>query len=162
MGRRTRTISAIAGMIGACALVAITAATVGAKSKSKGKADSGVVYFAITHSAGGKEFAAGNDSDKLFGTGAVTYVVKISSATSGTFKITIKPTTSYYSNGTLTGTATATLTLGAGGAATISNGKLTEAAGTGAQKGHSLTATFNGTGNATTGLYKVIYKGTYK
>jgi hypothetical protein len=160
MTRLTRSIAAAVGLIGASLLIAVGAGAVAASST--GKADSGVVYFAITHSAAGKEYAAGNDSDKLFGTGAVTYVVKISSATSGTFKITINPTTSYYSNGTLTGTATAKLTLGAGGAATIANGKLTEAAGTGAQKGHSLTATFNGTGNATTGLYKVVYKGTYK
>jgi hypothetical protein len=62
----------------------------------------------------------------------------------------------------LTGTATSKLTPGANGAATITDGKLKASHGTGAQKGHSMTATFSGTGSLTTQTYKLTYKGTYK
>lgn len=161
MTRRTRrSIGAVSGLLAAIAVIAVGAATVGAKPA--GKADSGTVYFAVTHTANGKEYAAGNSTDKLLGTGAVTYVITIGPSTAGTYKITSKPVTLYASTGTLTGTATATLTIGAKGAATITSGKLTAAGGTGGQKGHSVKDTFTGTGNATTALYKVVYKGTYK
>jgi hypothetical protein len=120
------------------------------------------VYFAVTHTANGKQYAAGNATDKLFGTGAVTYVIKAAPTPKGAVKITANPVTLFYSNGTLTGTATGTLTPGAGGTATITGGKLTAAHGTEAQSGHSVTATFHGAGSTTTATYKIIYTSTYR
>jgi hypothetical protein len=162
MTRFTRSAGTLVGLAAASAVLAIGAATVFAKSASAGKADSGVVYFATTYTANGNEYAAGNASDRLFGTGALTFVIRAFPTPAGAIKITAKPVTSYYSNGTLTGTATATLTPGPNGSATVTGGKLTEAHGTGALKGHSFTATFQGTGSLTTGNYKITYKGTYK
>jgi hypothetical protein len=53
--------------------------------------------------------------------------------------------TVYTLKGTLTGTATATDTANPDGTQTITDGKLKLTKGTGAYKGHSLTATFTGT-----------------
>jgi hypothetical protein len=160
MTRLTRAQAMIVAALAGVAVIAIGAATVGAKSK--GRKDSGVVYFAVTHTANGKQYAAGNSKDKLFGAGAVTYVIKVGPTSTGAVKITAKPVTLFSSNGTLTGTATATLTPGTGGTATITGGKLTVAHGTGGQKGHSITATFHGTGSTSTMTYTIDYSGTYK
>jgi len=163
MNRLTRSAAAIVGVISGGAAIALGAPTVGAQSKpvGAGKPDSGVVYLAVTHTANGNEYLAGNSTDKLFGTGAATYVIKAMPTTPGPVKITANPVTLFFSNGTLTGTATATLTVGAGGAATITNGTLTAANGTESQKGHSVTSTFHGKGSATTGTYTITYTGTY-
>ena len=161
MTRRTRrSVGVVSGLLAAVAAIAVGATAVGAKPA--GRADSGTVYFATTYSAGGKTYAAGNAKDKLFGTGAITYAIKTTPTTTGTIKITSKPVTLYFKNGTLTGTATATLTVTSATAATITNGKLKAAHGTGGQAGHSVTDTFSGTGNPTAGTYKITYKGTYK
>jgi hypothetical protein len=161
MTRRTRrSVGAVSGLLAAVAVIAVGAAAVGAKPA--GKADSGTVYFATTYSAGGKTYAAGNSIDKLFGTGAVTYAIKTMTTTTGTVKITSDPVTLYFKDGTLTGKATGTLTVTSSTAATITNGKLNAAHGTGGQAGHSVTDTFSGTGNPTAGTYKITYKGTYK
>jgi hypothetical protein len=77
-------------------------------------------------------------------------------------KITSKPVTLFFKNGTLTGKATATLTVTSATAATITDGKLNAAHGTGGQAHHSVTDTLSGTGNPTAGTYKITYKGTYK
>jgi hypothetical protein len=161
MTRRTRrSVGVVSGLLAAVAAIAVGAAAAGAKPA--GRADRGTVYFATTYSAGGKTYAAGNATDKLFGTGAVTYAIKTMTTTTGTIEITSKPVTLYYKNGTLRGKATATLTVTSSTAATITDGKLKVAHGTGGQAGHSLTATFSGTGNPTAGTYKITYKGTYK
>ena len=161
MTRRTRrSVGAVSGLLAAVAMIAVGAAAVGAKPT--GRADRGTVYFATTYSAGGKTYAAGNSIDKLFGTGAVTYAIKTMKTTTGTIKVAINPVTLYYKNGTLTGKATATLTATSSTAATITDGKLTAAHGTGGRAGHSLTDRFSGTGNPTMGTYKITYKGTYK
>jgi hypothetical protein len=68
MTKLTRSSAAMVGLIAVGAVISISAATVGAKPA--GRADSGVVYFAVTHTANGKQYAAGNSTDKLFGTGA--------------------------------------------------------------------------------------------
>ena len=160
MTRRTRrSIRAVSGLLAAVAVIAVVAPTVGAKPA--GKADSGTAYFATTYSAGGTTHAAGNSIDKLFGTGAVTYAIKTMPTTTGTIKITSNPVTLYFKNGTLTGKATGTLTVTSSTAATITNGKLSAAHGTGGQAGHSVTDTFSGTGNPAAGTYKITYKGTY-
>lgn len=158
MTRRTRSVTAAAGLLAASALIAVTAATVGATSS--GKADSGTAYFSITHSVGATQFAAGNSIDKVLGTGAVTYRIKIGS-TNGKISIMVPSVTIYTATGSLSGTATATLVTGAK-TQTISNGKLNLTKGTGSQKGHSLRATFSGTGNLTANQIVIHDKGTYK
>jgi len=162
MSRLTRSAATLAGLTAASAVLATGAATVLAKSASAGRPDRGVIYFAQTYTANGNEYAAGNGTDKLFGTGAVTYVIKAAPTPTGAVKITAKPVTTYYPNGTLTGTATGTLTPGPNGTATITGGKITQTHGTGGQKGHSFTGTFQGTGSLTMGTYKITYKGTYR
>jgi hypothetical protein len=160
MTRLTRAQAMIVAVLAGVAVIAIAAATVGATSK--GRKDSGVVYFAVTHTANGKQYAAGNSKDKLLGAGAVTYVIKAAPTSTGAVKITAKPVTLFSANGTLTGTATATLTVAASGSATVTGGRLKAAHGTGGQKGHSITATFHGTGSAKTMTYTIDYSGTYK
>jgi hypothetical protein len=152
--------AAVIGLLGACALTAVAASE--GQAIGSGSADSGTVYLATTHTAHGINFAAGNATDKLFGSEAVTYSIRAQPTKTGSVKLTVKPVTTWGRTGTLTGTATATLTVAANGAATITQGKLFQAKGTGGWTGHSVTATFSGVGNATTGLYKITYKGTYK
>jgi hypothetical protein len=151
--------AAHAGVLAAGALAAVTAGAVGAKSS--GVPDKGTVFFAVTHTAGGITYAAGNATDKLFGTEAVTYTIKFRPTTVGTVKVAAKATI-WGKTGTLSGPATATLTVAKNGAATITNGKGTASHGTGGWTGHSVTIKFAGTGNANTGTYKITYKGTYK
>jgi hypothetical protein len=148
-------------MLGVGAVGAMSATTAAAKPARKARADSGVVYFGITHSANGNQYAAGSTTDKLFGSGAITFVIQTTRTPSGGFRMISKPVTLFFSNGTLTGTATATVTPAPGGTS-LTGGKLKAAHGTAAQKGHSVSATFQGTGNPVTGAYKIIYTGVYK
>jgi hypothetical protein len=76
--------------------------------------------------------------------------------------VTTKPVVLFFKDGTMTGAASSKLTVGKNGSATITNGKLTAAHGTGAQKGHSIVDTFTGTGNLTSSTYKITYKGIYR
>ena len=148
-------------MAGVGAVIAIGPATVGARPVRKGKVDSGIVYFGITHTVGGNLYAAGSSADKLFGAGAVTYVIQTTRTPTGGFEMRSKPVTLFFSNGTLTGTASATVTPGAGGT-TLTDGKLMASNGTGGQKRHSLTATFQGIGNPVSGTYRITYTGVYR
>jgi hypothetical protein len=159
MGKLRNRRAAAIGLLGACAATALAAS--GGQAATSGVPDSGTVYFAQTHTVHGIIFAAGNATDKLFGSEAVTYSIKAQPTKTGSVKLTVKPVT-WGKTGTLSGTATATLTVAAKGAATITKGKLSETNGTGGLTGHSVTATFSGVGNANTGLYKITYKGTYK
>jgi hypothetical protein len=155
----TRSIVAIASVLGVGAVLASGAAAVGARA---GKPDKGVIYFAETHNANGITYAAGNGTDSLFGTEAVTYAIKTAPTQTGAVQVTARPVTTWTKTGTLTGTATATLTVGANGKATLTNGKVSETMGTGTLKGHSFTATYTGSGDATTGTYQIAYKGIFK
>ena len=148
------------GLLGACAVAAV--ATSEGTAAAGGVPDSGTVFLATTHTANGIVFAAGNATDKLFGSEAVTYQIKFQVTKPGVFRITAKPVTTWGKTGTLSGTATATLTVAKNGSATLTKGTLSETKGTGGWRGHSITATFSGPGNANTGLYKVKFKGTYK
>jgi hypothetical protein len=161
MTKLTRFRAAVIAAVSACAVAGVATSAFGAAG---GVADKGVVFFATTHTAGGTTFAAGNATDKLFGAEAVTYSIKTAPTPTGTVKITVKHGTIWGKAGTLTGTATATLTVtnASTGASTLTNGKLKATKGTGAWTGHSLTATFTGSGNVQTGQYKITYKGTYK
>jgi hypothetical protein len=159
MIRRTRSLAATVGALGAIALLSLVGTAIGAASK--GKTDSGTSYVAITHSAGGFEYTAGNNTDKILGVGAITYKLKLAPTTAGVYKVTANPVVAYSSTGSLTGTGSATLTVAKSGAATITGGKLNLTKGTGSQKGHSLVATFKGNSTSAS-TYKFTYKGTYK
>jgi hypothetical protein len=156
---RTRSLVATVGALGAIALLSLAGPAIGAAKK--GKADSGISYVAITHSAGGFNYTAGNNTDKVLGVGAVTYKLKIGVAKAGVSKVTAKPVVFYSPTGSLTGTGSGTLTVAADGTATITGGKVNLTSGTGSQKGHSMVATFTGKGSVKTGSYRFVYKGTY-
>ncbi|MDQ6821489.1 MAG: hypothetical protein M3076_14335 [Actinomycetota bacterium] len=155
-----------AALVGALALTAIGAGVVSAKPKPKGKHDSGKVYGAITHTNGNMDFIAGSSTDKLLGAGAVTYPSTIT-ASNGVVHLTVRPVVSWYANGSLSGTAKATLTFTA--TSLTIKGTLTETKGTGALKGHSFVGTFTGYSTNTDtppapgkGPFIFNYTGTYK
>jgi hypothetical protein len=158
MNRLTR-LAAATALVGACALIAVTAGAVGASGN--GRADSATAYVAITHSAGKNYYAAGNVSDKILGNGAVTYVITAGTgAKPGSIKLGGSVTT-FGPTGSLSGADTGTEVTSASGAVTLS-GKLMLTHGTGGQKGHSYIATFTGTGKAALGPFVFHVKGTYK
>lgn len=151
-----------AALAAAAMLTSSLVLTTGAvASKSKGKADKGVAYFSVVHTANGLEYAAGEGTDKVLGNAAATYTIKAGAGAPGTVKVTIKKVTLYTGTGSLVGTASATLTI-TGTSEAITDGKLKLTKGFGSLKGHSLIATYTGTGNATTNQYKINYTGTYK
>ncbi len=165
MFKKSRALSALVGMVCAVAMLAMGATAFAATGKAKpkkGKADSGTAYVGTTHTAGAYEYLAGDNTDRLFGAGAVTYRLKASPSTPGSLKLTTNPVILFTATGSLRGTGSATLTITSATTATVSNGKLNLTKGTGTQKGHSLIATFTGSGNPTTGQYVFHYKGTYK
>ena len=161
MGRLTRRGAAVAAVFAGLAMIAGSTAALAAH-KPKGKSDKGTSYAAIVRMSGGFEYAAGYTTDKLFGAIAVTYKLKLQSNTPGTVSVTAKPVILFTPTGELSGTGSATLTIGTGGSATITAGKLTLKKGTGGQKGHRFDGTFTGSGNVTPGLYQFNYRGTYK
>lgn len=162
MTKLVRLRAGLIGTISACALIGVATSAFGATS---GRADKGVIHFAQTYTAGGISYAAGNVKDKLFGAEAITYAIKATPTPTGPVKLAVKPVTTWAKTGSLSGTATATLTVTNApktGDATITNGKLKETKGTGKWAGHTFTATFTGSGNINTGAYTVTYKGTFK
>jgi hypothetical protein len=163
MSRFTRrSVATGVGLLGALALVMSSAA--GAASKA-GKPEHGTVHFALTHTVGKVNVAAGDTTDSLFGTGAVVYRLHVLTTTKGTIQIKIPKVTVFYSDGSATGTSTSTLTITnkpKTGDATVTNGVLKLTSGTGAHKGHTFIGTYTGSGNVTNDLYTINYKGTYK
>jgi hypothetical protein len=157
MSRFTRTFGVLTVLLAAFAIIAVTA---GAKSSSKGKSDSGKIYTAITHTAGGYEYAAGSGTDKVSGAEAVTYKIKAGSTKSG-ITLTIPSIVIYTATGELSGTGTAKLAI-VGTTETVSDGKFDLTKGTGGQKGHSESGTFSGSGSTATSQYVFTTKGTYK
>ena len=161
MSRRTRLLSAIT-VIAIAALALVGGASVFAKTKkAKAKKTTSVTYSATVKQAGGFDYTAGMGKDKVLGSFAITYKNKIVPS-NGSIKVTAKPVTLYTKTGSLTGTASTTLTIGTGGAATASNGKLKLTKGAGSLKGHSYVGTFTGTGNVTTSDFTFTTKATYK
>jgi hypothetical protein len=155
MSRSIRALGIVAVLAAAFAAFAITAG-----AATKGKADSGKIYTAITHTTGGFEYAAGNGTDKLFGTTAVTYKIKASAGDNG-ITLAIPSLAIFTSTGELSGTGTAKLSV-SGTTETVSDGKFNLTKGSGGQKRHSYKGTFSGTGNTTTGQFVFTEKGTYK
>ncbi len=161
MTGRTRAGAAVAASVAVSGLLAVGAAAVAARST--GRADSGTIYAATTHTSGGYTFAAGQGTDKLFGPITITYRIKaIPTGTTGTLKLTIKPVIEYTATGSILGSATATLTLGPNGAETISNGKFSLTHGAGALRGHTIKGTFTGIGNSTANMLVIHPKSTYR
>jgi hypothetical protein len=156
-----RWLAATVGVLGGLALAGSSIA--GAASKV-GKAEHGTVYFALTHTVGKINVAAGDATDSLFGAGAVVYRLHILTTTTGKITIKVPKVTVFYSSGSATGSATATLTVTnkpKAGDATVTDGSLHLTKGTGTHQGHTFTGTFSGQGNITTDAYIIHYKGTY-
>lgn len=163
MFTKSRAFSAITAVLCVLALAGTAATALAASTKTKGKTDSGTAYAATTHTAGGFSYLAGDNTDKVLGAGAVTFKVKTGTGSKpGTVSLNIKPVQVFTATGSLIGTGSSTLTVVSATSVTITNGKLDLTKGTGAQKGHTLVATFTGTGDPATGTYVFHYKGTYK
>ncbi len=164
MGRLKRPRAAIAAAVTATALIAAgTVPVIGAQAAAAGKADSGTSYAGDDVQCGGDLCVAGYTFDKLFGTTAVTYKIKVGTGNKpGTLAVTANPVIMFTSTGELKGNATATLTTGSNGQVTISAGKLNLTTGTGGRVGHTWVGTFTGNGSTKTGFYKFVYRGTYK
>ena len=136
----------------------------GAASKA-GKPEHGTVHFALTHRVGKLNVAAGDVTDSLFGAGAVVYRLHILPANAHQLTIRISKVTLFYSTGSATGSATATLTVTnkpKAGDSTVTHGVLKLTKGAGSHQGHTFVGTFSGTGNINSDLYTIQYKGTYK
>jgi len=149
-----------AGALGASAVLV---GAVAAAPQPAGKPDSGTIHAATTYNSGGSQYAAGNVSDKMFGSGAVTYALKVSAVPNkaGTFNLTSKPVTQWFAGGSLSGTVKATLVVDANANATAT-GTVSLTKGTGTYKHHSFKGTFSGTGKVGTGVYTFHYTGTYR
>jgi hypothetical protein len=133
----------------------------GAGASGAGKADSATLYVAVTHSVGSTLYAAGNSTDKLLGTGAITYKIKAGTgAKPGTIK-TSGTVTTYGTGGSLSGTTSGTETTKANGTV-VETGKFDLNKGTGSSKGHTYVGTFSGTGKTAEGPFVFHVKGTYK
>jgi hypothetical protein len=65
--------------------------------------DSGTSWFSVTHVVNGVDHAAGQVSDKLLGSGAVTYLLKVVTTTSGIVNIKSSNFTIYTKTGSLSG-----------------------------------------------------------
>jgi hypothetical protein len=160
MFKPTRILAAALGTGAACAVIAIGGTAFGATNS--GKRDSGVLYAAITHQSKTTEFLAGNATDKVLGSGAVTYNAKVGTGSSpGTLKITATVTL-FSKTGSMSGPASGTLIVAKDGSVTFTNGKIKLGKGAGGQKGHSFAGTFTGSGKSAGGPFVFHYKGIYK
>jgi len=162
MINRARSLRTIAGVLAAAALLVLGTSALAAVPK-KGRADSSKLHLAITHTAGGFNYSAGDGTDKVLGPVVVTYKVKPVPMSNGTIKVTVPKARLWVSNGTLRGTASADLTVtDSKGDAKLTNGKFSLTKGTGGQRGHSEVGTFTGKGNVNGGVYTLVTKGTYR
>lgn len=112
-------------------------------------------------------YDAGFIADRLLGRAAVTFTSKaLAGPTTGSITVKSTTVTLWTPRGSLTGTGSAVLTLTNSpkpGDTTVSDGKLNLTRGTGALAGHSLHATFTGTGNTNLpNQYVFHYKGVYR
>jgi hypothetical protein len=144
-------------------LIAAIGVAPGATARARATVDSGTAAVATTpRTSGATQYVAGFDADAVLGQGAITYVITaIPTSAKGTFSLVARKVIFYTGTGELRGTATATLTAGAGGVATITAGKLILNLGRGSLAGHKLTARFSGIGHLGAG-YTFTYHGTYE
>lgn len=136
---------------------------------SGGRPTRGTVYVGQAPKPGSLVYNAGFIYDKVLGQGAVTFITKPLAGPSGTVIVKSKPVTVYTANGSLSGTGTGVLTVTNSphpGDASVTKGKLLLTHGTGALAGHSLRATFTGTGSIggpnVPDFYTFRYKGVYR
>ncbi len=162
MTRLTRLMAA-AALLSACALLAPGPPAIAAKTKpygAKTKRDSGIAYLGITRiSSSAVEYAAGNDYDRVLGTGASAFVIKARIDSTG-IHVIAEPMVLYSAAGSLSGTATGKATVTASGETLRGNFSLTR--GRGAQRGHSFTGTFTAVSDKTFRFFTFNYKGTYR
>jgi hypothetical protein len=151
----------------AIAGVGFAGSAVGASGR--GTPTSGVTYVGQVPKPSSLVYDAGFTYDKVLGPGVVTFVTKPLVSPNGAITIKSKPVTVYTTNGSLSGTATALLTITnkpSPGDATVTDGKLLLNHGTGRLAGHSLRATFSGTGNIggpnVPDFYTFHYQGVYR
>jgi hypothetical protein len=133
-----------------------------------GTPTSGTAYVAQAPKPSSLVYDAGFIYDKVLGRGVVTFVTKALASPTGVITIKSKPVTIYTPNGSLSGTGSGVLTITNKpnpGDATVTDGKLLLNHGTGRLAGHSLRATFSGTGNIggtnAPDYYTFRYKGVY-
>lgn len=133
-----------------------------------GTPTSGIAYVAQAPKPSMLVYDAGFVHDKVLGAGVVTFVTKALVSHTGAITIKSKPVTIYTPNGSLSGTGSGVLTITNKpnpGDATVTDGKLLLNHGTGRLAGHSLRATFSGTGNIggsnSPDFYTFRYKGVY-
>jgi hypothetical protein len=155
-----RQMGAAAASLAVCGLLTVAAGAVAAAGS--GRADSSTIYAASTHTTGGYTYAAGQGADKVLGQVAITYRIKAVPSGTTAINLKISPVVEYTATGSLSGKATATLTVGANGAETVSNGKVSLTNGTGSLRGHSLTGTFSGFGNSTANYLVIHSHGRFK
>lgn len=167
--RRVRVIRARAALGVGVAIVGLGIAGSAIGASGRGTPTRGVAYVASVPKPGALVYDAGFMRDKVLGQGAVTFVTKALASPSGGIEIKSKPVTVYTPNGSLSGTGSALLTITnkpRPGDTTVTNGKLLLNHGTGRLAGHSLRATFSGTGNIggtnVPNYYTFRYKGVYR
>lgn len=137
---------------------------------SGGTPTSGTAYVAqAPKPSSSLVYDAGFIKDKILGAGVVTFVTKATASSTGAITIKSKPVTFYTPNGSLSGTASGVLTVTnnpSSGDATVTDGRLVLSHGTGRLAGHTLHATFSGTGNIGSSTvpdyYTFHYKGVYR
>jgi hypothetical protein len=152
-------------LAGAAVVVIVIVLTAGAKPRRPAtplRPDRGSVHVSIVYHTNVAVLAASETRDKVLGEGAATYSLTVHRAgrSKDTFKLTSK-VVFYGPTGSLRGTASATITVSAKGE-TFTNGELSLTDGVGSQKGHSLIATFTGTGSPAANVYILDYKGAYR
>ncbi|MGB9185955.1 MAG: hypothetical protein WCB67_18020 [Solirubrobacteraceae bacterium] len=158
MSKNSRLAAAMASTLAVTALVAAPAVATKVGSGAPQK-DSGTTYASITHTRGNLQIAAGNNYDKVLGEGTVSYQLKLLPAGNGTVSVKVPKVVLYTTTGSLTGTASATVTA-SNSTQTITNGKLNLTKGAGSLKGRHFTGTFTGASDLAKNLITFKYKGT--
>ncbi len=162
MHHGSRLLAAIAaGLMATLALAAVAFGALPSRMVGSGNPihpDSGTVRAATTHTSGQTEYVVGNVSDKVLGTAVISYAIKATSRANGSYHLDGTKVTAYTSTGSLTGTASATLTITTS-SNKITNGTIKLTKGFGSLKNDTLTATFTGTDNVAANQLTLTYKG---
>jgi hypothetical protein len=155
-----RLLAGAAAVLAAIALIAVGVSAAGAASS--GRHTKGVLYTAVTRSLGGTKFLlAGNSSDKVLGSGAVTYIANLGSGPARS--ITVTATVIVFTRrGSLVGKTSAVATVNNDGTVSFTKGKIDASKGQGGEAGHTFKGTFTGSGKSLTGPFVFHYAGTYK
>ncbi len=157
---------AVFGLGVVIAAVGFTSSAIAAAGGA-GTKTSGTAYVGQVPKPSSLVYDSGFNYDKVLGPGAVTFVIKaLPGSVAGTIAVKAKVVTLWTPHGSLSGTGSALLTITnkpKPGDATLSKGKLLLNHGTGGLAGHSVSATFTGTGNILLpNQYVFRYKGVYR